>query len=164
MPACGEGHLGKFFNLLGEHSTYGGNFDLKEVLQLLSVAFEQGSVIVFVSDFLGNKFSVKDYEDSFKILAKKFDLISVILRDPRDEFMPDQDANIVVSDPYTNQSVFFNVKKIKKQYEEYNKEHKENLVKFFKNINSEHLELYCHEPFVKPTIAFFKRRDALFSR
>ena len=162
MPACGDAQLGKFFNLLGEHSTYGGDFHLKEVLQFLNVAFEHGSVIIFVSDFLGNKVPIEEYKDSFKLLARKYNLISVLLRDPRDEFMPDKDANVFISDPYTNQSVFFNVKKVKKKYEEYNKLQKESLIKFLVSVNAEHLELYCHEPFVDPTITFFKRRDAVF--
>ncbi|MBU3940620.1 MAG: DUF58 domain-containing protein [Nanoarchaeota archaeon] len=164
FPSSGDAQLGLFFNILGDHNTYGGEFNLEGAVDFVNAAFEHGSVVFLVSDFLGGKIPFESYTDKFKVLAKKFNLISVVLRDPRDEFMPDEDVNIYVSNPYSNSNVFFNSKKIKRKYEEFTKKQKEDLVGFLKKVNAEHLELYCDKPFVDPTIAFFKRRDALLSR
>ena len=158
-PASGESQIGLFFEALGRHSTYGGNFDLTQVLQYLDSTCSPGTVIILVSDFLGSKVSFQNFKNKFKQLSKKFDFISVVLRDPRDEHMPNKNMNMVVSNPYSHQEVFFNVGRIKNEYERYTKEQKRQLISFLKEVNSEYLELYTDKSFVDPTVAFFARRE-----
>jgi len=161
FPASGQGQLGLFFGVLGEHSTYGGEFDLNKALEYVDANFLPGSIVILVSDFLGNKMPVTHFKDKFKQLASKFDLITVVIRDPRDEFMPSESMDVVVSDPYGRGQVFFNTKKVKKRYEDVSKKQKEELVNFLRNTRSEHFELYTDKDFVDSTIAFFKRRGAI---
>jgi len=161
FPASSENQIAFFLDVLSNHSTYGGEFDLTKALEFIDATYSAGSVVILVSDFLGSKFPLEHYKDKFKQLAIKFDLISVVLRDKRDEFMPDDNINVVVSNPFDGGHIFFNTKKIKKKYEKYTKKQKVELRNFFEDINSEYIELYTDIDFVNPTVAFFKRRDAL---
>ncbi len=161
-PASGEKQIGIFFDILRDYSTYGGNFDMVEVLDYLNASSEPGTIIIFVSDFLGNKNFLERVDNKLKYLSRRFDVISVILRDPRDEFMPNEDLYVVVSDPSGKREVFFNAKSIKKEYEKYAKEQKIWLKKFLRGIGAELLELYTDKNFIKPTIEFFVRRGSEF--
>jgi len=161
LPSSGKNQIGIFFDILSEHSTYGGGFNLTKTLDFLDGTFNPGTVIIFVSDFFKNKFPFDKFRNRFKQLGKKFDIISVILRDPRDEFMPSQNINLFVSNPYGGKGVFFNVNKIKKYYESYTKEQKDKLKKFFHDVDLQYFELYTDKSFVDRTVSFFQRRDAL---
>ena len=162
MPSSAASQLGIFFDILGEHATYGGEYDLSKALEFADASFGPGTVVVLISDFLGNKISLDSFKDRFKQTARKFDIISAIIRDPRDEFMPSEDVNVVVSNPYGKGDVLFNVSKVKKIYEDYSKEQKSKLKKFLKNVGSDYLELYTDKSFVDPTLSFFMRRDAMW--
>ena len=161
LPASGKNQLGLFFDILSNHSTYGGEYNLDNALKFVDTTYHPGSVVILVSDFLNMDVPIKYLERRFKQMSKKYDFITVVLRDPRDEFMPNENCDIVISDSYGRGSVFLNTGKIKKQYEEYNKYQKEILRKFLKDVNSDYFELYTDKSFIDPTIAFFKRRDAL---
>jgi len=160
-PKSGQTQVTLFLNVLGDHSTYGGKFDLAKALEFASNTYNPGSVLILVSDFLGNGFDVGHYKDKFRQVAQKFDLISVILRDPRDEFMPKDNVDVVVSSPFDNRQVYFNIGKVKKKYEGYMKSQRATMKKFFEESGSEILEIYTNESFVDKTIAFFKRRNSL---
>jgi uncharacterized protein (DUF58 family) len=157
-PASGNEQIGIFFDVLGKHSTYGGKYDLTKVLEYLDSTCKPGTVIILVSDFLGNKVPFNRFKGKFQQLSQKFDVISVILRDPRDESLPDKNMGFVVSDPYEGKQLFFNVKKIKKDYERYTKDQKLNLRKFLKAVRCEQFEIYTDKSFVDSTVAFFAGR------
>lgn len=161
LPSMGEHQLGIFFNVLGRHKTYGGGFNFKEASNYVDGVFKPGSVVVLVSDFLGTKVPIGKYKEDLRKLAKKFDLICIILRDERDEVLPSKSMNVILSDPYNDKKILVNPKKIKKRYEEYAKKQKKYLKNVFKDINADYIELYTNKSFVDPTIEFFKRRDAL---
>jgi uncharacterized protein (DUF58 family) len=163
QPASGKEQMGLFFDVLGRHNTYGGKYDLTKVLEYVDSTCAPGTVIILVSDFLGNKVPLDKFKNKFQQLARKFDVISVILRDPRDEFMPKDNMNMVVSDPYEGGQLFINVKKIRKEYEKYTKEQKTNLRSFLKKVNSEQFEIYTDKPFLDSTVAFFSRRGPTFN-
>jgi uncharacterized protein (DUF58 family) len=158
LPASGQNQVGLFFDVLGNHSTYGGKFDLTDTLMYIDANFTPGSIIILVSDFLGNKIPFNKFENKFKQISKKFDFITVLLRDPRDEFMPSDNMDIVVSDLDGRGELLFNTKKIKKKYEEYSKKQREQLVKFLLDVRSECFELYTNKSYVEESLAFFKRR------
>ena len=158
LPEAGETQIPVFLNVLGDHSTYGGNFGLNNALEFVNEIYNPGSIIILVSDFLGDKFELKKYRNKFKQVTQRFDLISVVLRDPRDEVMPSQNMDVVVSSPYDGRQVSFNVGKIRKKYEAHTKKQKVDLRKFLEEANSEMLELYTNESFVEKTLMFFRKR------
>lgn len=160
-PASSERQFAILFDVLGSHSTYGGGFNIPPILDYIEGAYQDGSVIIFVSDFLDFDTPPLEIEKKFKKIAMKYDFISVVLRDPRDEIMPSENVNVLISSPYDKREATLNTKQINKIYEKYNKFQKDNLKKFLKDINSDCLELYTNKSFIEPTIGFFKRRDAL---
>nr|MBA4404663.1 hypothetical protein [Nanoarchaeum sp.] len=158
IPGAGQDQMHNFFNILSEHSTYGGEFDSFKLLDFVMANYNDGSVIIFVSDFLGYTNKLDLIKNKMNIMSKKFDFICVVLRDPRDEFMPDLNMDVVVSSPNGKKSVLFNVAKIKNKYEEYNRKKKSELRSFFKTVGCDFLEIYTDKPFLSPTIEFFLRR------
>ncbi|MCD4759336.1 DUF58 domain-containing protein [archaeon] len=161
-PSSAGTQVGLFFDVLGNHATYGGEYDLVRVLEFIDATLSPGNVVVIVSDFLGNKIPFDSFKNQFKQLSVKFDVISVILRDPRDEFMPSDNINIVVSDPQGKRDVLFNPAQIKHEYESYAKEQKIELRKFLKDVKSNVIELYTDKSFIDPTISFFMGRGAIW--
>lgn len=157
-PNTGQDQMHSFFNVLSEHSTYGGELDISKLLDFIMANYNDGSVIIFVSDFLGYNNKLDLIKSKMQAISSKFDFICVILRDPRDEFMPNLDMDVVVSNPNGSKSVFFNVAKIKNKYEKYNLEKKNELRNFLRTVGSDFFEIYTDKPFLNPTIEFFLRR------
>ena len=161
MPSSGERQLALMMDVLSNHSTYGGRFKVKEVLDYVSATFNPGSVVIIVSDFLGDDGDFLKYRAKYKILSKDYDVITAILRDPRDEFMPEHGGEFVVSDPYSTREVSIIPSKIKDKFEKYAKEQRHMLLKFLDEAKSEVLPLYTNKSYVSETILFFRRRSYL---
>jgi uncharacterized protein (DUF58 family) len=161
LPSSGGRQYSLMVDVLSNHSTYGGKFKMKEVLSYVSEMFNPGSVIVLVSDFLGDEGDFLKYKSKFRILSHNYDVISVVLRDVRDEFMPAQSEEFVVSDPYSGRKIAFVPSKIKDRFENYAKHQRKELFTFLNEVKSECLPLYTDKSFVSETISFFERRGQL---
>lgn len=141
---------------LSDVDIYGGKFDFTEAAKFLIGYLRPNTLILIVSDFIDLS---KDWIKYLEVLSVKFELIGIIVKDPRDKTMPEEDMNIAISDPYSNKSVLINPMLIKEEYKAYANE-QEKLVKAeFTRLGSDFLELTTEESFVKPLIDFFNRRS-----
>ena len=157
-PAPGNKQFYRIKKLLTDTSMYGGGFSLGEPMKFISGYLKRGGVIIIVSDFIGLE---KDWEKFLKIAATKFDVIGMMIRDPRDDELPPEVGDVVIQDPYSNQKLLINTAKEAKKYKKFNEEYKKYIKKTFNDMGADLLEIDTTQPFVQQIMGFFEKREKM---
>lgn len=151
-PAQGLVQYHNLVRTLATPDNYGGKYDLNEALKFTLASLKQASVVILISDFIGLK---NDWEKYVKMLSKKFDLIGIMVRDPRDRALPDYDGQVILEDPFSNRQVLVRPEKIKDDYANYVAREERAIKNIFLNAGADFLELATNESFVKPLTNLF---------
>lgn len=134
---------------------YGGKYDLNEALKFLLATLKQASVVMVISDFIWLK---DNWEKYVKMVAKKFDLIGIMIRDPRDMTLPEYDGQVVLEEPFSGKQILIRPGAISQAYKSYALRQENNVKETFLKAGSDFLELTTDQPFVKPLTNLFMKR------
>jgi len=135
---------------------YGGHCHLNEaVKQIMSTTRKRG-VLIIVSDFIGLE---ENWFESLKISSQKFDIIGVMIQDPRDQVLPKGIGKILISDPFSNQELLVDPDMIGDEYEEYTTKQKEKVMHAFRSVNADFLDLTTDKSFIIPLLHLLERRE-----
>jgi uncharacterized protein (DUF58 family) len=155
-PAMGGRQMYAISKTLVDPFLYGGNYDLGKALGLMVKSARRNSLLIIITDFIGLK---AGWEKDLKLVARKFDTIGVMIKDPRDRFMPDTNVGqVVISDPYSDRVLLIDPLEVKGEYERYVREQEEEIRRIFLNEKSDFMELSTDQPFIEPLVEFFKSR------
>ncbi|MBS3117625.1 DUF58 domain-containing protein [Candidatus Woesearchaeota archaeon] len=158
INAPGDGKE-KFFALtrtLVDSENYGGLFEFDTAAKFLLEYLKGESLVIIVSDFVGLR---ENWTEHLKMAAKKFDIICIMVRDPRDRTLPDERIQVMLADPYTKEKTIVDAKLIREAYEEYVKRQEEEIGDTLRSLNVELLSISTDKPFIKPLMTFFNRRQ-----
>ncbi len=134
---------------------YGGNFDLIEALKFIEIYLPKNSLVMIISDFIGVD---PNWATHVKPILTRFDVIFLIVRDPREYVMPQDSFQVVVSDPKTKQQLLIEPAKIKQEYEALTRRELEIFKNQINEIGADYAELKTDMPFLEPIMSLFKRR------
>ncbi len=154
-PEMGMKQFIGFSRAIVDPKAYGGRFDLGSALRFLSSFIPRNSLVILVSDFIGLK---KGFEKDLKIAGKKFDMVSIMLRDPRDRTLPKGSQQVLISDPYSGEEFIIDPNLIGEKYERYVKEEEDRIKRLFTKAGIDVLPLSTDRPFMAPVLNFFLRR------
>ncbi|HIH31771.1 TPA: DUF58 domain-containing protein [Candidatus Woesearchaeota archaeon] len=140
---------------LSNVNNYGGNFNLGKSLNLLFSVIKGRSVVIIVSDFLGLDEKWFKY---LRIASQKYEVIGIMIRDPRDRELPAESGQYLLEDPYTGETLYVDVKQYAKAYKEFVEKEEKEIEKHFKATRSDLLKLTTNMDFAKEVIKFFRRR------
>lgn len=123
---------------------------------LLQVLKHQG-IVVLISDFLAQ---VSQFEKPFRLAAKKFDLIPVIVQDPLERTLPRLPVCLALTDPETGQQtdVCLSGPELNQRLQDYWTWQNHTLKQLFTPFKIEPIVADTTRPLADPVIAFFKRR------
>lgn len=155
-PETGEKQYYFLLGSLTNPKLYGGNYDLRKALEFVMRFLEESSVLFIVSDFIGLN---KGWETDLIKMTKKFDVIGLMVRDPRDRELPKEGGDVIVESPYSKEKMTIRPKAIRKEYTSYVKKQEFLIEEVFKRAGAEFLSLSTDKDFVNPLIAMFKRRE-----
>ena len=155
-PSSGRNQFYVVSRNLVDSGSYGGKYDLVAAIKFLIGFLKERSIVMIVSDFIGLK---GDWEKYLKIAGRKYDLIGVMVRDPRDRYLPTDNTNVFVTDPYSNKQVVFNPAVLKKSYESFVTVEEEKIKSVFLNSNCDFINLSTDKHFESSFINFFRRRQ-----
>ncbi|MCK5022648.1 MAG: DUF58 domain-containing protein [Candidatus Aenigmarchaeota archaeon] len=154
--SVGKKHFQIIMNYLVKPEFYGGDFDLQKILEFTMSISKKKGLMIIISDFIGLK---KGWERALKLASVKFDVIGVMVRDPRDEYLPSEDlGQFVLQDPYTDASLLINPKKISEEYGKAAKNETAAIRKTFMKCNADLVKLTTEKSFMKPLIEYFIMR------
>jgi uncharacterized protein (DUF58 family) len=161
-PNVGKKHFQVLLNHLVNAEYYGGGYDLQKALNFTMKISKKKGLMIIISDFIGLQ---KGWEKALRLTAVKFDIIGIMVRDPRDETMPEEEVGqYVLEHPYSNYSLLIDPAKIAKAYAEYVKKQDNYIHKQFTANNADFLKISTSESFIKPLISYFMMRKARITR
>lgn len=145
---------------LVDNKLYGGGYDMPSALHYILKTAKKKSLLFIVSDFIGLN---AGWEESVKLASGKFDVIGIMIRDPRDRHLPRHVGQVVISDPYTGRTMLIDPDEIGDDYERFVKSQEGSIERGFKNNNTDFVKFPTDQSFVKPLVNFLKRREILLS-
>jgi uncharacterized protein (DUF58 family) len=158
QPNIGSKHYYLLLKKIMDPKLYEGAVDFKKVLQDLNSSLTRRSIIILISDFIG--FGT-GWEDLFKILAIKHEIVIFVINDPRDMVMPAEVGSVFVQDPCSSEQLLISTSAVKTDYERSMADRNQKMSEFFKKCSVDHIFMTTdQQPFSKYTIAFFKKRNA----
>lgn len=133
----------------------GKRTDMAQALRYLSRVNKKSSVLFVISDFLA-----QDYEQPIRILAKKHDLIPIIIKDKLEKNLPELPM-VSFEDPESGELIEVDLrnKNLRKAYNEISAKELSDLRKFFRSLKLDHLELGADGEYVAALKQFFKVRE-----
>lgn len=154
-PSSGSKQYYKLVKTLVDPRYYGGDYDLAEALRFTMASLKEFSIVILISDFIGLKEGWKHY---LKLVGKKFDLIGVMIRDPRDMALPDYDGQAVLTDVFSQRQILVDVSSVKEDYERSVQAQEREIESAFIDSKSDFIKLETDKPFIKPIADLFLRR------
>jgi len=142
-------------NSLADPRNYSGVFNFSKAIKFLSAHIKEKALVLVVSDFIMPE---NNWESDFKTIAKKYDIIGFMVRDPRDMALPKENIQVLVSDYNSRDQLFLNVKGIREEYEHETKKEVNKFENSFVDNGADFLQLITNEPFLRPLISLFNQR------
>ncbi len=146
----------KLSEILVDVGNYGGAFNLSEAFTFLLNTIKEYSIVIIVSDFLP---LTTEWVINLEIASKKFEIIGIMVRDPRDQTLPGGIGRAIVSDPFSKSKLLIEPDKIKEEYAKEAKKDEEYVRTVFVRNNCDFLKLSTDKPFIEPLTDLFRRRS-----
>jgi uncharacterized protein (DUF58 family) len=141
---------------LSDVSNYGGYSNIDNALDFVFKKGSDGALVVLVSDFIYGLRS----EKLLRLASRKFDLISVMVRDPRDMTLPKGGGEVILEDPYSGSTLLINPENIGGDYARMANADVNKIRNVLQKHGSDFLFLETDKPFVKELVKFFSMRAA----
>lgn len=154
-PNIGREVLRNMETNLRNPQNYGGEYDLGKVLLTAKGFVDTKAVIIILSDFLGLK---EGWEKYIKLMSENYEMIAIMIKDPRDRELPASGGQVLVKNPYTNENIYVDTKKYAKQYKEESEKHEQKVKTVFKKSRGDFLLLTTDEDYLQKIITFFRKR------
>ena len=157
LPANNQDQFYVILRNLLDPNNYGGGCNLgKAIREIINFSKEKG-IMVIVSDFIGLE---KDWEEGIKVASAKFDVMGVMIHDPRDEVLPRNVGKVLIKDPFSKREIMVDPDEIADKYEKYALEQKLYVKRVFTQYHADFLDLRTDKDFVVPFLSILKRREA----
>ena len=160
FPQMGKKQYYRMIKELSNVNKYGGDFDLEKAIKYITSFLNMKCTIIVVSDFIGMKDNWQRY---LELIAQNFNLIGMMIRDPRDEELPKNAGHVIIEDPYSKQKIYLDTNQCSKKYAENVKKEKEKIREAFRLTGSALIELRTDEDYYGDLIKFFKRGEKEWS-
>lgn len=116
-----------------------------------------GTIVFLISDFIGENFAIDHIRMPLSMMAKKFDLIPIIVRDPLEENLSFS-GRVVFRDAEKGVVRMFGGKELKERFTEIRKARDQELFKFFKTCGLDRVQITSTEDYVGAIHRFFHQR------
>jgi len=159
-PGSGLRQFQAFLKLLSNLSLYGDGYNLSSALDFVMKFLKKRSLVIIISDFIELD---PEWEEHMKIISKKFDVICIMIRDPRDRHLPDNVGEIILGDSLSSRQLLIDPKEIRQQYETYVRQQEDYLKNFFIKSDIDFLALETDQDFIPELVRLFRLRERRWS-
>jgi uncharacterized protein (DUF58 family) len=155
-PSSSKNQFALFAKYLSDSELYGGGFNLEMAIEhVLRTVRSEYTIFIVVSDFIKVR---RDIDLRMRMLGSRFEVMSVMVRDPLDEHLPNIKHQIAVQDPYSGRQMILDPSIAAEKYREQVVRQKGVLKDLFRRANIDLLELNTSKPFAIPVSSFLKGR------
>ena len=93
-----------------------------------------------------------------KLATNKFDVIGIMVRDPRDRVLPKMNRMVLVQDPFSEKQLLMQPGLIKEDYGKYVARQESAMFDFFRKAGIGLISLSTDKGFLKPIMDYFAKR------
>jgi|ETNmetMinimDraft_2_1059921.scaffolds.fasta_scaffold39954_2 uncharacterized protein (DUF58 family) len=154
-PTTGPVQYQNLVKALVNPNNYGGKYNLNNALKFVLSFLKEDSIVILLSDFIGLK---NDWETYIKMLSRKFDLIGIMVRDPRDKILPHYSGQAILEDPYSDRQVLVRPELIEENYRKYVIKQEQTVKNAFLGANADFVNLTTDKSFVESITNLFMKR------
>ena len=156
-PKKGKKHILRLIRELIAFEPQNSRTDIGVCLETLLRVMKHQGIVILISDFLT---PVESFSKPFKLAAKKFDLIPVIIRDRLEHRFPKLPLCIEVTDPETGDENLLGLStpEVSARLEDYWKTQYQQLQHLFMPSKTSPIIVNTDVPAADPVIAFFRKR------
>lgn len=151
----GRTQMYRIVKAISNKENYGGNFDLNKVMKRMINIMDKGSVVFIISDFIGLK---PGWVRLLEVMSAKYEVVGIMIRDPRDNRLPDNSGQFVLADPFSDTELLVDINLIKYSYEDYAEKQINEVKSIFKRFGNDFIMLETTEKFVYPLLKLIKKR------
>ena len=152
-PRKGKRHVLRIIRELLAFEPKSKKTDISLALSTLIRLIKRQGILLFISDFVD-----ENYERSFKLAARKFDLIPVIIEDPLEFKFPKLPALIEIEDSESGESQILTPSSLK-QITQARKDVLAKTLTLFKLSGVDYINIDASKNTLDPVIKFFKQRS-----
>ncbi|MGV8162157.1 MAG: DUF58 domain-containing protein [Candidatus Nanoarchaeia archaeon] len=143
-------------NLLNKNN-YGGGFDFKKSIMMAKSFLPGRAVLIIVSDFIGLQ---KGWERYVQMMSQEFEMIAVMIRDPRDRELPEDVGQLMLKDPYTGENIYIDTHSVSALYKKESAVFEDYVRYVFKRSRGDFVLLSTdNEDYVRVLMSFFQARS-----
>lgn len=156
-PKKGQKHILRLIRELVAFTPKHQKTNIALALETLLKVMKHSGILILISDFIA---PVSAYEKPFKLAAKKFDLIPVILQDKLEKALPKLPLCLDLTDPETGDEHFIslNSARFNNVLARYQQAQTAHFKELFNPYKIEPIWVDTALPAADPVIAFFKQR------
>ena len=155
-PNIGLEGISRIKKYLLNIDNYGGVFDFKKALLNAKSFLGDKGVIFIVSDFFNLN---EEWEKYVHMLSQDYELIALVIRDPRDRFIPKGAGQMMLKDPVSGENVYVDTMKIRDEYNKTVEAQEKYLESVFRKSRGDYFLLSTDDDdYVMKFVHFFKRR------
>lgn len=154
-PDKGYNHFQLLTDFLSDADNYGGLPNFENLVDYLLDSVNNVDCVFLLSDFLYFNDKLKQKAN---ILSEKFELLSIMVRDPLDISLPEKKVEVLIEDSRTGDQITINPSRIKKQYEKHALKQIEDVKSVFQGTRSDFLQLKTDDGFALPLSTFLRER------
>ena len=156
-PRKGRKHILRLIRELIAFEPKHNKTDIGLCLETLLKVMKHSGILILISDFIA---PTSSFEKPFKLAAKKFDLIPVLLQDKLEVALPRLPVCIDVVDPETGEETSLSLaeSELDNALARYHKTQSEELTRLFTPYKIEPILIDTAQSAADPVIAFFKQR------
>jgi len=156
IPHQGVGQYKAILHELVNPDNYDRRCNIEEAVRKCVLMLKPNTVIFLVTDLVGLEGSWELY---LKIANKKFEVLPIIVRDPRDDELPADAGHVIVEDAYTGEQMLIDPGRIREAYSKAAKEIYIEKTKILQHANIIDMALVnTSRDFITPVISYLERR------
>lgn len=153
-PKKGRLHVLRLIRELLTVEPEGKGTDISEALSYINRLLNRRAIIILASDFQDSQ-----YDRQLKITNRKHDLVNIFINDKLEDDLPDLGL-IPLKDAETGEEILVDTssEKVRNEYRSKRRQQKEELRNQFLRRKIDMIEVETNESYIRPLIAFFRRR------
>lgn len=158
QPKIGMQQHAIITKMLTEEEAYTGAFSLQEALRTAAGITKQRGLLIIISDFIGLQ---PGWDHELRAANQHFDIIGVMIRDPRDRELPTNAGTFSLTHPTTGQQITIDTKSYAKPYREYVLKEEADIKRRFSTAQASLLLLELGSDVRETIMRFFAQRAAM---
>ena len=143
-------------NDLSNLNNYGGKFSFENTARIIMSILKTNAILIIISDYIGLG---PTWQKSLRMLNTKFQVIGIMIRDPRDRELPKDAGQYFLEDPYTGEKLYIDTAVYADAYKKYVQKEELEIAKYFKSANADFIKIITDTDYNVDLIKFFKHRS-----